>query len=160
MEPSQTGSATEEEPFRAVGFMVSSLGYAVANKFTAIMSPFGLEARQFAALRRIGFAEGGTQQSIGEQLKVSASRMVKLIDELEERGLLERRPSPSDRRAHALYLTDTGSLLLERAAAAAAAFDAELTSALTETERVQLLGLLDRLATALGVPAGVHGSQV
>ena len=152
--------AAAQPAFRAVGFMLSSLGHAVAARFSARLEPLGLEPREFALLRVIGSGEGHSQQAAGEQLGVPASRMVALVDQLEDRGLLERRPSPRDRRAHALHLTPAGKRLLAEAIGLAAGLEGELTETLDAAEREQLIELLDRVAVQLGVPPGVHGSQV
>ena len=53
-------------------------------------------------------ADGLSQQALGEKLGVFPSRLVALIDELEGRGLVERRDSPTDRRSYALHLTGAG----------------------------------------------------
>jgi DNA-binding MarR family transcriptional regulator len=153
-------SSSEPKPFHAVGFLLSSLGHAIAAQFSARLAPLELEPRQFALLRHVALREGGSQQSTGERLGIPPSRMVALVDELETRELLERRPSPSDRRAHALYLAPAGRRLLARASKLAAAFEAELTQDLDAAERAQLLEQLERIAARLGVPPGVHGSQV
>jgi DNA-binding MarR family transcriptional regulator len=150
----------EPAPFRAVGFLLSSLGHAVAAQFSARLAPLELEPRQFALLRHVGSHEGGSQQALGERLGIPPSRMVALVDELEARKLLERRPSPSDRRAHALHLTATGNRLLTKASELAASYEGELTQDLDAAERAQLIGQLDRIAARLGVPPGVHGSQL
>ncbi|HVR04400.1 MAG TPA: MarR family winged helix-turn-helix transcriptional regulator [Solirubrobacteraceae bacterium] len=150
----------ETEPFRAVGFMLSSLGHAVAGRFCARIAPVGLEPKEFALLRAVGSREGDSQQAVGERLGVPASRMVALVDELEGRRLLERRRSPRDRRAHALHLTPAGRKLLEQATGLAASLERELTQDLDAEERAELIALLDRVAVRLGVPPGVHGSQV
>ena len=162
MEPAPQAAAedAEPEPFRAVGFLLSSLGHAVAAQFSARLAPLELEPRQFALLRRVAAHEGGSQQAMGEQLGIPPSRMVALVDELEARKLLERRPSPSDRRAHALYLTVAGARLLAHATELAASYEGELTQDLDAAERSHLIGQLDLIATRLGVPPGVHGSQI
>jgi DNA-binding MarR family transcriptional regulator len=146
--------------FRAVGFLLSSLGHAVAAKFAARLAPLQLEPREFALLRALATREGASQQAIGERLGVPPSRMVALVDALEQRGLLERRPSPSDRRAHALYQTAAGKRLLAKATALAAGLEGELTQGLDQVQRAQLIELLDRVAAELGVPPGVHGAQL
>lgn len=151
---------SEPQAFRAVGFMLSSLGHAVAATFSARLAPLGLEPREFALLRSVSSREGASQQATGERLGIPPSRMVALVDALEERGLLERRPSPSDRRAHALYQTPQGKRLLAKATAVAAALEGELTEDLDVEQRTQLMALFDRMAAKLGVPPGVHGSQL
>ncbi|MDQ6810381.1 MAG: MarR family winged helix-turn-helix transcriptional regulator, partial [Actinomycetota bacterium] len=77
------------EPFRSVGFTVSTTGYAIARLFREILAPLALEPREFALLRAVGACEGQSQQAIGERLGIPASRMVAFIDALEQRGLLE-----------------------------------------------------------------------
>lgn len=154
------GHDPEVEPFRAVGFLLSSLGHAIAARFSARLAPVGLEPKEFALLRAVGSREGDSQQAVGERLGVPASRMVGLVDELERRGLLERRRSPRDRRAHALHLTPAGGRLLAEATQLAAGLERELTQDLDATQRAELIARLDLIAARLGVPAGVHGSQV
>jgi DNA-binding MarR family transcriptional regulator len=152
--------AAEDIPFRALGFMLSSLGHAVSKRFSLSLGPLDLEPREFALLRRVGLHEGSSQQLMGERLGIPASRIVALVDHLEGRGLLERRPSPTDRRAHALHLTPAGRRLLAKALDIAGAFEGELTQRLTDAQRAQLLEMLDAIATQLGIPSGVHGSQI
>ncbi len=150
----------EPPSFRAVGFMLSSLGHAVAATFSARLAPLALEPREFALMRCLATREGASQQAIGERLGLPPSRMVALVDALEARGLLERRPSPKDRRAHALYQTAAGKRLLAKAISVAAGLEAELTQGLDAAERARLLEMLDGVAGALGVPPGVHGAQL
>jgi DNA-binding MarR family transcriptional regulator len=129
-------------PFRSVGFTTSSTGYAIARRFRELLAPLGLEPREFALLRAVAADEGRSQQAVGERLGIPPSRMVAFVDALEERGLLERRQNPDDRRARALYLTEAGRELLGRAFARAVEYERELCAELTEEEREQLLDLL------------------
>ena len=145
-------------PFHSVGFTISSSGYAIARRFRELLVPFGLEPREFALLRAVGAAEGQSQQAIGERLQIPPSRMVAFIDALAERGVLERRQNPTDRRARALHLTDAGRELLGRAFAAAAGFERELCAELSIQEREQLLTLLGRVAARLGLGSTAHAA--
>ena len=81
--------------------------------------------------------------------------MVAFVDALEERSLLERRHNPLDRRTRELHLTDAGRDLLERAFSLVAAFEFDLISELSDAEQDQLLELLQRVGTQLGVPGGL-----
>lgn len=139
------------DSFSALGFALPSVGRAVATTLSARLAPVGLDPREFALLRRVNRSEGASQQAMGERLGIPPSRMVALVDGLEGRVLLERRPSPRDRRAHALYLTPAGKQLLAKAHAVASALEAELTDELDSAERAQLVELLDRLAARLGI---------
>ncbi len=150
-------SATEVQqpsdtlPFRAVGFTVSSIGYAVARRFRETLAPLQLEPREFALLRAVGAAEGQSQQAIGERLGIPPSRMVAFVDALEGRSLLERRHNPHDRRTRELHLTAAGRDLLERAFALATGLELQLCAGLSAAEREQLLELLQRVGGQLGI---------
>jgi len=146
-------------PFRSVGFNLSTVGYAVSRRFRELLAPLELEPREFALLRAVHAAEGRSQQAIGERLQIPPSRMVAFIDALEERGLLERRQNPEDRRTREIYLTDPGRDLLTRAFAVAVGHERDLCADLDAVEREQLLDLLHRVGGRLGLPAGVHAAH-
>jgi DNA-binding MarR family transcriptional regulator len=148
--------ASAERPFETVGFLLSQLGFAGSRRFAERLEPLELNPRTFALLRHIDAAEGQSQHELAEALRVPPSRMVALIDELEGRGLVERRPHPSDRRARSLYLTAAGRRLFKRAAKVATEHEAELCAELTAAERKQLLALLGRIAEGQGLTPGVH----
>ena len=159
---SQPGGAPQpgaSEPFRSVGFTLSSLGYAVARGFREALAPLDIEPRDFALLRVLATAEGDSQQTVGERLGIPSSRMVAFLDAHEARGLVERRQDPADRRIHALHLTEAGRELLARAFAIAVAYEQELCGDLNPSEREQLLDLLARVSLRLGLTPGVHAAQ-
>ena len=78
------------------------------------------------------------------------------LDELEERGLTERRRNPSDRRHHALHLTDDGTRLMAQLGQIGAAHEDDICAPLNAAERAQLHGLLAQIAGHSGLAAGVH----
>jgi DNA-binding MarR family transcriptional regulator len=147
------------EPFRSVGFTLSSLGHATARGFSEALAPLGIEPRDFALLRLLATVEGDSQQAVGERLGIPSSRMVAVLDAHEARGLIERRQDQSDRRIHALHLTADGGVLLARAFAIAVAYEQELCGNLSADEREQLLDLLQRVGVRLGVQPGIHAAQ-
>ena len=140
----------------SVGFLLSQLGAANARWFHDTLVPVGLEPRQFAILRFVAQDEGRSQQALGEALGIAPSRMVALIDELEERGLVERRANPTDRRARALFVTAGGRRLLTAAMKRALAHEAELCAPLEPGEREALIEMLQRVAAGQGLIPGVH----
>lgn len=144
-------------PFENVGFLLSTLGYVVSRGFTEALAPFDLEPRQFAVLRAIGFLEGQPQQAVANRLHIPPSRMVALVDELEERGFLERRADPGDRRVRTLHLTPAGRKALEEAFQVAVAHEQKVSGGLTAAEREELLAYLRRIGEALDAyPARGH----
>ena len=107
-------------------------------------------------LSHLAAFEGQSQQALSNALGIHRSAVVALVDDLESRGLAERRRDPADRRAYTLYLTSEGRALLAELDRAADDEDAELLTALDAAERAQLISLLQRVAESGGLAAGVH----
>jgi DNA-binding MarR family transcriptional regulator len=124
--------------------MLARAGFRSVRGLRARLEPFEIDPRQFALLNQIALREGVTQQAIADAVWIPKSRMVPLVDDLERRGLVERRAV--DRRSYALHLTAAGHDLLRRTRRAAQEHDAELTEPLGPEEREQLLALLTKLA--------------
>jgi DNA-binding MarR family transcriptional regulator len=140
----------------SVGFLLSKLGFHSAARFAHDLAPIGIDPRQFALLRYVAADEGQSQQALGAALQVPPSAMVALIDEMEARGLVERRRNPHDRRAHALHLTAKGRRLFDKANGIATDYEARLCGSLSAAERQRLLELLQRIAADEHTPIGVH----
>jgi DNA-binding MarR family transcriptional regulator len=139
-----------------VAFLLSQLGYYSSRRWKVRLAPLGLDPRQVMVLRRLAGDEGRSQQALGEALQIPPSRMVALVDALEQRGLLRRRPSPSDRRVRTLHLTKEGRRLLSRVMEISLEHEQELCSGLQPANREQLLTLLNRLAAEQGLAEGIH----
>jgi DNA-binding MarR family transcriptional regulator len=151
-----TPSPDSTPPFQSVGFTISTLGYEIARRFRETLHPLGIEPRDFSLLRAVASDEGRSQQAVGETLQIAPSRMVAFVDQLESRGLLERRQNVDDRRTRALHLTDAGRDLLGRAFALAVETERGICAELTPEDRSQLLELLSRVAVRLEIGPGVH----
>src|SRR6516225_1293561 len=91
-----------EEDF---AYLLVQLGFHVDRQFSERLAPLGLEPRHAGLLVQLAANEGLSQQALGELIGLNPTRMVFLVDELEQRGLVERRRNPADRRSYALYLT-------------------------------------------------------
>ena len=91
-----------------------------------------------------------------DKLGVVPSRLVVLLDELEGRGLVERRARPGDRRSHALHLTDAGREAWKQMVRIARQHQEDLCAALDESEREQLAGYLRRIAEQQCLAPGMH----
>lgn len=74
--------------------------------FDAQVRTHGLTLSRARLLIHLANAEGATQAELADALEVEQPSMVGLIDALEKRGFIERRPVEGDRRARAIFLTD------------------------------------------------------
>src|SRR5918996_2924810 len=145
-----------DRPPRSVGFLISQLGFFSSKRFAEALAPLGIGPREFLLLRFVAASEGQSQQALAERLDVPASRMVALVDHLEEQGLLERRPDPGDRRVRGLHLTRKGRKTVEQAAKVAIDYETKLCSCLDQGERDQLIDLLQKLQEGQTELRGVH----
>jgi DNA-binding MarR family transcriptional regulator len=139
--------------------MLSSLGYAISRRFHQALEPLELEPGEFALLRAVAANEGESQNALAERLHISPSWMVAVVDELEKRELVERKPHARDRRVRNLHLTVAGKKLLKQAGRRAQRFDGQVADPLSEAETQQLLDLLDRVAAGLELQPGAHAAM-
>jgi DNA-binding MarR family transcriptional regulator len=136
---------------KSAAFLLVQLGLHGARLFKERLASLDIEPRHFGLLQSIAAVEGRSQQALAELLCLPKSRMVWLIDDLERHGLVERRRNPTDRRAHALYLTSRGHHILHEAMEASATHEAHLLRTLQPAEREHLSALLWRLAADQGI---------
>ena len=141
---------------RRAGFLLVQLGTHAHRRFAERLARLDLHPRHFGMLSHLAASEGQSQQALSIALGIHRSAVVALVDDLEQRGLAERRRDPFDRRAYTLYLTPTGCAVLADLQRIAEQHEAELLTALDASERSQLISLLQRVAESQGLAAGVH----
>ncbi len=154
--PTSVQAAPAQELSRRAGFLLVQLGTHRHRRFAERLAPLDLHPRHFGMLSQLAVNEGQSQQALSNALGIHRSAIVALVDDLERRGLAERRRDPTDRRAYTLYLTPDGRELLAELERAADDDEAELLTALGAQERSQLISLLQRVAESQGLAAGVH----
>jgi DNA-binding MarR family transcriptional regulator len=136
--------------------MLSQLGGHSSRIWSQRLAALGLEPREVMLFRQVALAEGGSQADVARAIGLPDSRIVGLVDRMEARGWLERRPSSRDRRSHALHLTDTGRGILRQVNDVSAEHEADLLRGLAPREQEELRELLGRVAASQGLIEGVH----
>jgi DNA-binding MarR family transcriptional regulator len=137
-------------------FLLAQLGAHAARRFAERIAPIPLALPEAGILRKISSDEGISQQALAEHLGLMPSRMVQLIDDLEGRGIVDRRRSSEDRRNYALVLTERGREIFKQLSRLAAEHEEQLLAGLTQAERAQLIDLCQRIADEQGLTPGVH----
>jgi DNA-binding MarR family transcriptional regulator len=143
-------------PPQAVGFLLSQLGFETSRRFHALMAEVELDPRQFALMRAIDASEGLSQNAVSEWLRIPPSSMVAVVDSLEARGLVERRPHPSDRRSRILHITVDGRKVLDSATQHAIGLEQTVCADFSPNQRQKLLDMLARVADNLELVQGLH----
>jgi DNA-binding MarR family transcriptional regulator len=139
-----------------VALLLSRLGAHVSGRFAARLAELGLTPPQVGVLRIVGQSPGLSQQVVAERLGAAPSRVVKLVDELEARGLVERRRSATDRRQQELHVIAGAGERIAAVRAVVRDHDADIASALTTEELDELLRLLTKVADAQGLGSDGH----
>src|SRR5580704_15939943 len=137
-------------------FLLAQLGAHAASRFAEHLEALELTPPDAGILRLLRVAAGISQQELSARLQIHPSRLVAILDNLEKRTIVERKPNPQDRRLYSLHLTKDGGEILEQIGKVAREHQAALLSTLTIDERTKLTELLHRIADAHGLTRGVH----
>ncbi len=139
--PADTNCGSE-----SCGLLLSRLARAANSALAGALERIGLRAIHFAILHRL--AEGGpsSQADLAGPLRLQPSNLVRVLDELEDAGLIARERDPEDRRRQTVVLSAKGAAALRKAETAAERVEAELLAALTPAEQAELGRLLGRVA--------------
>src|ERR1700689_4381093 len=119
---------------------------ATHNARGGAVRPLGLRPLHVVALTLLRDHGSATQQALAEALRIDASNLVGLLNDLESRHLLLRQRDPGDRRRHIVELSGAGRSTLQRAERKLAAVQDDVLGALNDDERDTLHALLLRAA--------------
>ncbi len=135
------------EQFRSnIGYAVRRAQIRLYNDFYNALTDLDTTPTRFTLMLLIRENPGIRSVDLARTLGVARSGMVKLVEGLEQRGLISRKTDPKDRRNQTLVLTRQGQRTLNKQEKAVARHEAKVTANLSENEREQLLTLLWRVA--------------
>lgn len=128
-----------------VGYHLRRAGGVVAADFNRALEGIGVRQVPFGILSVVAANPGIRQGAAGEALGIQRANMAPLVNELVERGWIERGVPGEDRRALTLSMTPAGQATLAQALAAIHDHEAALLVTLSDQERLALVALLDRI---------------
>ena len=138
-----------------LGPLPGLIGYALRRAQLAVFQDFhrhfaeaDIRPAQFSVLVVLQHNPGLRATQVATALGIKRTNFVPLFDGLEARGLAERRRVTGDRRASALFLTDSGAEMVARLEGLVARHEAKFAARLGVEGRFQLMGLLHRLTEA------------
>src|SRR3954452_2661804 len=143
-------------PPSGAALLLSRLGAHVTARLSERLQPLGLTPAHVGILRVVATDADLSQQALAERIGAAPSRVVKLLDELEDRHLVERRRSASDRRHHEVHLAADATARLAEVRRVMSDNDAELVAGLSADELATLLALLGKLADTAGLATDRH----
>jgi DNA-binding MarR family transcriptional regulator len=139
-----TSATTDDAVSEFAGQLLFRLWRVSHTRTAEALESLGLTTALFALLNVLGPREGANQQELGSAMGVDPSTMVSLIDQLENAGLANRRPRPTDRRAREVVITPKGRRVLGEARQLAMQVEDDVLRGLSPAERQRMLALLRR----------------
>ena len=137
-------------------FEIAETAHALRRAFDRRVAPLGVTRAQWRALAWVAREPGLRQVELADHLDVEPITLCRIVDRLEEAGLVERRRDPDDRRAWRLHLTPKGeplvSQLFELASGLAQEAFAGVTPEAVEALREALARVRDNISTSTVVP--------
>jgi DNA-binding MarR family transcriptional regulator len=134
-----------DRPDAPLGYLLKHVQLRFFELGAAALEPLGISGREAAVLRAIADRYPVSQGEIARAMNVDRTTMVALIDDLQGKGLVRRRPDPEDRRKNAVELTDAGRDTTRRAAGAVERTEGDFLSPLSAAEAAQFKRILRAL---------------
>jgi DNA-binding MarR family transcriptional regulator len=139
-----------------VAFLLAQVGAHLAAQFARRLEQIDTTPATAGLLRLLASRPGMSQQQLAKALGTAPSQVVGLIDQLQSAGLVERRPHETDRRTHAVHLTDAGTARLRDIGRIARDHGKAQLGSLSEAQLRQLGATLTALADGQGLAEHVH----
>ncbi|MDH4564047.1 MarR family transcriptional regulator [Pseudomonas sp. BN411] len=133
----------------SLGFLLADASRLMRRAFERQITGSNLTLSQARALAHVARNEGCRQVELAEQLEVKPITLARLLDQLEQAGLVERRPDPDDRRAYRLHLCAQADQALADIRTAGAAILAEALQGISEEEEAALTNALRKMRANL-----------
>lgn len=149
-------SAPTGRPPVGVAFLLAQLGAHASEQFAGALGEIELTPPVAGVLRILKVTPDLSQQELALRLGMAPSRLVAIVDDLEQRGWVVRERGTADRRVNRLVLTEAGHTAFGDVARVARAHESRTTAALSEGEAAALRELLSKVATQQGLTDGVH----
>jgi MarR family transcriptional regulator for hemolysin len=130
---------------RSFGFVLHDIARLMRKRYEQRARSLGVTRAQWQVLAHLQRHEGINQSGLAELLELEPITLARLVDRMEQAGLVERRNDPADRRAHRLYLKARAAPLLEQSRLVGEQVRAEAFAGIEEKERERLLALLLRV---------------
>ncbi len=131
-----------------MGFLLNRAALKQREMVEEALKPYGLIGKHLGILLLIQEKGALPQMEVGKCMYIDRTTMVNMIDDLEKLGYVERKAHPTDRRAHALYLTAKGRELLPKLYQLGIKAEKKLLAPLSSNDRTDLSRILRELVLA------------
>lgn len=130
---------------RNFGFLLREVSRRYALRFEQHAQAVSMKLQPCKALVYLQRNEGVSQTKLAELSSIEPMAMVRILDQMESEGLVERKPDPNDRRARLLYLTAKSKPTLDEIWRISDLTRGETFAGISKSERDIFLNVLERL---------------
>ena len=134
---------------RHIGFLISDVARLMRTAFDRRVRGLGLTRSQWLVINRLYRRPGATQSELAEMLEVEKTTAGRLVDRMEKKGWVARRPDAADRRVNRLFLTPEANLIQLQLAQIADRTVDDALALLSARERDQFSDWMRRVKTQL-----------
>lgn len=131
------------------GWLTADTARLLRTVFARRVREVGLTRAQWLALTRINRRPGVSQSELAEMMEIEKAPAGRIVDRLEEKGWVERRAEPSDRRINRICLTEQGARIHAAIAPLADATIRDALAGLTRAEQARLVALMSKVKAQL-----------
>ena len=133
----------------SLGFLISDISRVMRKRFDERARRIGVTRAQWRTLSMLKRHEGSNQGMLAELLEIEPITLGRMVDRLEEAGLVERRRDPADRRVWRIHLTDAAQPVLSQLRTIADAMFDEMMTGIDSDDRARMHAALAVLHTNL-----------
>ncbi len=134
---------------RNFGWLTTDVARLMRTVFDRRVKALGLTRPQWLAIVRLNRRPGASQSELADMMEIERAPVGKIVDRLEERGWIERRPDPMDRRINRIFLTDRGARVHAAIWPIAQSTVSDALVDLSEADVMRLTQLLARVKSRL-----------
>ena len=131
-------------------YQLASVSSGASEAFYRIVRGHGLKPPEWRVLGSLDGDEGATITGLSALSFMEQSRMTRLVERMEAKGLVRRVADPDDRRLVRVFYTDEGRAMAKVLIAEAKAHEARMLALLSPTEAARLKSLLQTLNDRIG----------
>lgn len=129
----------------SLGFMINHAGRRLSHLLSIRYQPYDITTEQWAVLNRLAERDGISQKDLAQRAEKDQTNVTRILDQLERKGLVERRPNAVDRRSFLTFITDKGKSLNEVLLPVEKEVINSVLHGLSEEEKDLLRAMLNRI---------------
>ena len=135
----------------SIGFYVARTERAMSLRLQAALRGMGCDItpHQWIVLNGLWEKEGVTQNELAERTYKGSSNITRILDQLEKKKIIYRRPCTEDRRSFRIYLTDEGKRLKDDLLPIGSMLLKNASKNITQKEKVELIKILNKIFDAV-----------